>query len=59
MTATKEEVHMCVSVFTVTISEDVYVAAEKVTQHLLQLAATQFSLQGGADGLLSPLDHQH
>lgn len=59
MRTTKEEVHMCISVFAVTISEDVYVAAEKVTQHLLQLAAAQFSLQAGADGLLSSLDHQH
>ena len=50
---------MCVSVLAVTISKDAYVAAEKFTQHLLQLAAIQFSLQGGTDGLLSPLDHQH
>lgn len=43
----------------VTISQDLYVAAEKVAQSLLQLAAAQLSLQGGADGLQRPLDHQH
>lgn len=50
---------MCTSVFTPTVSQDVCVAAEKATQRLLQLAAAPLSLQGGADGLLSPLDHQH
>lgn len=42
-----------------TVSEDVYVAAQEAAQRLLQLAAARVSLQGGANGLLGPLDHQH
>lgn len=59
----KEDYTPCASICShsviFTISEDVYVAAQKAAQCLLQLAAIRFILQGSGDGLLGPLDHQH